>query len=808
MAVQQSLNLEVSSNSLEGQIFRIKWAKQDKSYYIFLLQRKDDNSMCTVKGASFELEVGDNVICSGEWVNDQKWGEQFNAKYIEKLIPESKEGIQKFLSSGLFKGIGDIMAKKIVKRFGNRALEILEEKPELYLEISGITEKKLNEIKEGYKETKKAHNAIRFLLCIGVTANAAMKIYSKYQSKTVDKVKENPYCLISDVEGYGFIKADDIALNMGIPRSCSFRILAGLHYTLKEAAKDGHCALEEHTLLTEASKLLKINKDNIVDVLDDAYKSGDFIEEEGFVYRKAVYNQEEYLAKKLVSILDAKSPLEKFKDVDFSDPQELLKSIKLLQAQELGLCQKEAVKIALNNKISIITGGAGTGKTTTVKTIVDIFEYFSLKIELVAPTGRAAVRLSEATGLRASTIHRLLGFNRETGGFLYDKNNLLDVEVVFIDESSMIDLGLGYCLLQAIPNTAMVIFIGDIDQLPSVGAGAVLKDMLESYVIPTARLVEIFRQAAESKIIQNAHKINKGQVPINEDGTDFLIVDSANEEEIITTIKILAGSIIPKEKGFNSKTELQVLSPKRSGTLGVNNLNAVLQNTLNTVTSNYIKYGNTEFRLADKVMQIKNNYKKNVFNGDIGYIVDVKKDENKLLIDFQGLEIEYEFEDLKELSLAYCCTIHKSQGSEFPVVIIPLHTQAYIMLQRNLLYTAVTRGRKLVILITAPKPLHIAVKNTKYKQRITKLKDRIFKYYTDRSNLIPDITAEKERNQVSKKEEKAELKGSKVEILSDDALLPDNTTIIDYKDLVASEKDYMLSENDYILDDELEEIPF
>jgi exodeoxyribonuclease V alpha subunit len=681
----------------------------------------------TVTGSAVSISPGEYVECQGNWINDKNYGLQFKSHRLTVVPPSTLEGIEKYLGSGMIKGIGPHFAKKLVKAFGERVFDVIEEMPEKMLELPGIGQKRKERVVSAWAEQKVIREIMVFLQSYGVGTSRAVRIYRTYGNESIAKVSENPYRLALDIHGIGFKTADTIAQKLGIPKDSLIRAQAGVRHVLQELSGEGHCACERDKLIETSSKLLEISDELASTALDTEVKEGNLvaesIDDRQVLYLTALHKAELGVAASLLRLASGEAAWSAI-NVDKAIPW-----VEGKAGIQLSDSQKKAVTLALQNKLLVITGGPGVGKTTLVNSILRIIAAKQAEILLCAPTGRAAKRLSESTGLEAKTIHRLLEFDPKAFGFQRNRDNQLDADIVVVDEASMIDIVLMNQLLKAVPDTAALLLVGDVDQLPSVGPGAVLSDIIASGVIPVVRLTEIFRQAATSKIIVNAHRINQGKMPVQtgkqEELTDFYFVPAETPEEISDKVLQVVCDRIPKRFGLDSIKDVQVLTPMNRGGLGSRSLNIELQKRLNSNGGPQVTKFGWSYGAGDKVLQTVNNYDKEVFNGDIGTISSIDLEESELIIEFDGREVTYDLNELDEVSLAYAASIHKSQGSEYPAVVIPLATQHYMMLERNLLYTGVTRGKKLVVVIGQPKALAMAVKNKRSSRRLTALAHRL-----------------------------------------------------------------------------------
>lgn len=709
---------------ITGHIERITFQNPENGYTIAQLKRPNDSNLTCIVGNMPTLQPGATIRCFGTWRNHLIHGKQFAVSEFKTEIPADIEGIRRYLGSGLIKGIGPKYAKKIVDAFGENTLNIIDEDPDQLLQVEGLGKKRLELIKFCWVEQKTIRDVMVFLQTYGVTPAYAQKIFKVYGPKSIQVVKENPYVLAREVSGIGFKSADTIAQKLGMPFDSPHRLDAGIEFVLFELSGEGHVCYPLDDFIPIALEKLRINNGDLIKERVQFLKEEDRVEVfdlqyggllKPFIWVKLLFVGETGIAKEIKRIQRGESQL---RQVDAK------KALSWVQEQlniQLAPNQQKAVAQALSDKIEIITGGPGTGKSTITNAILTIMDKLTGSICLCAPTGRAAKRMTEITGRKAQTIHTLLEFDYK-GGFKRKKDNPLECDLIIIDEASMIDTMLMYHLLRAIPTHARVILVGDIYQLPSVGPGNVLKDMIASQMIPVCMLNEIFRQAAGSRIITNAHRINQGYPPEtdNSPNSDFFFMTAFEPEDVLKEIVSLVTTRIPKKFGFNPFDQIQVLSPMRKGIVGADNLNEVLQKALNPKTESLFAHGR-KFLLGDKVMQIRNDYKRGVFNGDIGTITKITPQEQTLVVTIDEREVIYEFSDLDELVLAYAVSIHKYQGSECPCVIIPVHTTHFKLLFRNLLYTGVTRGRKLVILVGTTKAVSIAVRNDEVRNRHTGL---------------------------------------------------------------------------------------
>ena len=679
--------------------------------------------LATVVGRASSINAGEWLTAEGAWIQDRDHGPQLKAEILQTSAPTSREGIEKYLASGLIKGIGPVYAKKLVEKFGESVFDIIDRESVRLEQVRGIGSERRRTIRMAWAEQKVVREIMVFLHSNGVSTSRAVRIYKTYGDEAVEKVRANPYLLARDISGIGFKTADDIARKLGIPEDSILRGRAGLSHTLLEAGGKGHCALPKETLLKNAAGLLEMDFLILQRALSEMLAEGELVEDaitgEDLIFLPAVRRAEVEIATRLTRMAGFKA------DYPHIDADKAIEWLKEKKAIDLAPSQAEALRQSLCSRVLVITGGPGVGKTTLVNSILTLLRAKKVKCLLCAPTGRAAKRLSETTGLEAKTIHRLLEY--QNSGFSRNPANPLDCDLLVADETSMLDVQLMSKLLQALPSKAHLILVGDVDQLPSVGAGAVLGDIIRSGTVPVVRLVEIFRQASSSRIIVNAHRVNSGDMPESEKDSDFYFIEREEPESVSATILELVAERIPKKWKLDPRRDIQVLCPMNRGSLGTVQMNRLLQERLNPKRSgdpSVEKFG-WEFRIRDKVIQTRNNYDKEVFNGDIGEIIKIDDFEREALIAFDGREVVYDFNELDEISLAYAITIHKSQGSEFPVVVMPLAMQQFLLLQRNLVYTGITRGRRLVVLVGQKKALQTAVRNASAVRRHSGLEARL-----------------------------------------------------------------------------------
>ncbi|MEI8292426.1 MAG: ATP-dependent RecD-like DNA helicase [bacterium] len=707
---------------VSGLIERVTFHNEETGFCVLRVKLDKQRDLVTVVGNASSINAGEWLTAEGSWIQDRDHGLQLKAEILQTSTPTSREGIEKYLASGLIKGIGPVYAKKLVETFGERVFDIIDRESGRLEQVRGIGSERRRTIRIAWAEQKIVREIMVFLHSNGVSTSRAVRIYKTYGDDAVEKVRTNPYLLARDITGIGFKTADDIACKLGIPRDSVLRARAGLAHVLAEASSNGHCALPRDILLKQAAEILEMDFLILQHALTDLIAEGELVEDalsgEDLIFPRSLHRAEIEVAARLskMAALPADYPV--------IDADKALVWLKEKKSIDLAPSQAEALRRALRSRVLVITGGPGVGKTTLVNSILTLLRAKHVKCLLCAPTGRAAKRLSETTGLEAKTIHRLLEY--QNSGFARNPSNPLDCDLLVADEASMLDVQLMSRLLQALPDRVHLILVGDVDQLPSVGAGAVLTDIINSGAVPVVRLTEIFRQASTSRIIVNAHRINSGTMPETEKDSDFFFIEREEPESIASTILELVAERIPKKWKLNPRHDIQVLCPMNRGTLGTVQMNRLLQDRLNPKREGdpgVHKFG-WEFRMRDKVIQTRNNYDKEVFNGDIGEILKIDDFEREVVIAFDGREVIYDFNELDEISLAYAITIHKSQGSEFPAIVMPLAMQQYLLLQRNLIYTGITRGRRLVVLTGQKKALQTAVCHAKALSRHTALDKR------------------------------------------------------------------------------------
>ena len=696
---------------------RITYQNPENGYSVLKVKVKGYNDLVTLVGNLLEVPVGSVLLCRGEWKVDKRYGSQFVAATWEETMPATVYGIEKYLGSGLVKGIGPRFARAIVQRFGTETIDIIETEIERLYEVPNIGRKRVAKIRESWEKQKDIKNVMLFLQGSGVSTAYAAKIYREYGKESIDKVRENPYRLADDIWGIGFKTADGIAAKMGYEKEDPRRCRSGILYTLGQLSDEGHVYAGEEQLVKTAGQLLEAGETAIRDTLAGMLQAEDLILDKDAIYLPPFYHAECGTSRRLRDL--AESTGRSLFDGLF-DPSSLTAETGI----EYDEVQLAAIRQAVTSKVMVLTGGPGTGKTTTTQGIIAALKKAGLRVLLAAPTGRAAKRMSEATGMEAKTIHRLLEYNPQDG---YKRNdeNPLEGDALIVDECSMIDILLMNNLLKAVPVGMRLVFVGDIDQLPSVGAGNVLRDIIDSQRIPVVRLVRIFRQAQKSRIVMNAHTINQGRFPDTSNGrdTDFFFMREDDPERAAETIVRLVKERLPRAYR-ESPDRIQVLTPMQRGVVGAANLNLLLQQALNPSGPSLGRGGYT-YRQGDRVMQQRNNYDKDVFNGDLGYIREVDTEERTLKVDFDGKKVEYDVTELDELTLAYATTIHKAQGSEYPIVVMPVLMTHFVMLQRNLIYTGITRAKKICVLIGAMKALAYAVRNVSVLKRNTSLRERL-----------------------------------------------------------------------------------
>ena len=719
-----------AEESISGLVERVTFHSEETGFAVVRAKVKGHRDLVAVIGTVSSIHPGEWIDAMGVWQHDPRHGQQFKAKGLRVTEPDTLEGIEKYLGSGLIKGIGPVYANKLVKEFGRDVFEIIEKRSLLLEKVDGIGPGRRRVIKEAWNEQKVVREIMTFLFSHGVTTSRAFRIYKTYGENAIEKVRRDPYCLSRDIRGIGFKTADQIASNLGVGKDSDLRARAGVEYVLQEVTSEGHCAFPRPELVTRTTEILDVQEGPVVAAVEYGLSTGRLVSrrfghQDELIYLMALDRAEEGVAQDLFRLTRSRHPCPDL-NVDRAIPW-----VEESMVLEFAPAQRDALRDTLQAKVMVMTGGPGVGKTTLVKAIVQIFEVKKLKVVLCAPTGRAAKRMSEVTGHRAKTLHRLLVFDPKSGEFRHHADHPLKGDVFIVDETSMVDIRLAYQLVRAIPPHAVLILIGDVDQLPSVGPGSVLHDIILSDTVPVATLKHVFRQAEESAIVRNAHRVNSGAMPYfpteklpSPDDIDFYFVEVEEPARAVELITKMVQDSLPAKFGLDSWNDVQVLSPMQRGELGAKNLNLQLQSTLNPEGLEVERFGTT-YRTGDKVMQMQNDYDKDVYNGDIGRIARIEMEESEVGVEFDGRLVIYKVQELDDLSLAYATTIHKSQGSEYPCVIIPIHTQHYVMLQRNLLYTGITRGKRLVIVVGTKKALGMAVKNVDSRSRFTTLRERL-----------------------------------------------------------------------------------
>jgi len=714
---------------IKGTIKRLVYHNEENGFVIARVDLQEpEKKETTVVGKMAAISIGETYQFKGKWNLDSRYGWQFNFDDYQIILPTTLEGVRRYLGSGLIKGVGPATANRIVGQFGEKTLEVIEDYPEKLNEVEGIAQKRIELIKKSWQEQKEIKRVMLFLQSYKITTGYAVKIFKQYGSKAIEKLKENPYCLVDDIFGIGFKIADRIAQNLGIENDSPSRIRAGIKYCLNENAGQGHCFVYYDAIIKMTAELLGTAEEQVERECVFLDNSKEIIIQDNQVWLPQYFYAEKEVSQKIADLIRFPQQLTQM-NIDLKIEQ-LEEKYKIKFARE----QKKAIKEVLLHRVLILTGGPGTGKTTTTIGLIELFEDLGLKIVLAAPTGRAAKKLAEATRRTAKTIHRLLAYNPRERGFTKDEKNPIRADAIILDEVSMIDILLMNHLLKAVTENTFLILIGDIDQLPSVGPGNLLKDMIDSEVIPVIRLTHIFRQREKSLIVVNAHLVNQGKYPIlkGKQERDFYFLKEEDPDKAAEKIIHLCTSRLPRSYHINPLRDIQILTPMYKGAVGADQLNQLMRNALNP-DGKSLKYGHQQYKINDKVMQIRNNYDKEVFNGDIGNIKEINLEEQVIKVLFYSRIIEYDFSELNELVLAYAITVHKSQGSEYPVVVIPMLTQHFLLLQRNLLYTAITRARKMVVIVGTNKALWIAIKNNKTVKRNTFLRERLKK-------MVPLVT--------------------------------------------------------------------
>ncbi|HLW67044.1 MAG TPA: ATP-dependent RecD-like DNA helicase [Gemmataceae bacterium] len=730
------------AETLTGVIERITFHNLDTGFAVLRVLADDRRGQVTVVGHLPNVNAGEFIEASGEWVQNRDFGIQFKAENLRTTPPGTVEGIKRYLGSGLVKGIGKHYARKIVEVFGERTLSVIDESPTFLSEVKGIGPKRIQQIKESWQQQKAVRSIMVFLQSYGIGTARAVRIYKTYGDRAIETIRENPYRLAEEIWGIGFQTADKLSLQLGMDRQSPQRAHAALLHALREFSEQGHVGFPEVAVIEKTAEMTQISTTTIQQAIEQAREQDEIVrdnaeaasggrekpvraDETSWLYLKPLFLAEVGVARQIRQLNAGPHPLPAI------EIEKALTWIEQRMKLALAESQKAAIRAAATKKLMVLTGGPGTGKTTIVRGILDIFSAKGMRCGLCAPTGRAAKRLGESTcrPSESKTIHRLLEFDPALGQFKRHRENPLDVDLLVVDEASMVDIVLMNQLLRAVPQEACVLFVGDIDQLPSVGPGTVLGDLIESKVVPVVRLTEIFRQAEQSRIIRAAHAVNHGDEPeaSPDSSGDFFFIECEEPEAILDTIIRMVKERIPQRFRLDPFRDVQILTPVNKTVLGVSNLNQKMQEILNPAGpgKKELLRDCATFRVADKVMQTKNNYQKEVFNGDIGLIRKIEPVDQEVLVDFDGREVSYDFNEMDELTLAYACTIHKSQGGEYVAVVIPLHTQHFMMLQRNLLYTAITRGRRLVVIVGSKKALSLTVRRQETAKRFSLLRQRL-----------------------------------------------------------------------------------
>ncbi|MBM3699938.1 MAG: ATP-dependent RecD-like DNA helicase [Actinobacteria bacterium] len=738
---------ENATEKITGSLKNILYRNTDNNYFIGRFICENSNEPITIVGYAFEIQPGERVAVEGRWVKNKKYGMQFEISSLEVMVPVTADGIEKYIGSGMIKGIGPVMAKRIVKKFGMDTLEILDSSPGRLSEIDGFAQKRIAIVKEEWKKQKYVREIMIFMQSYDISNNYALKIYNNYGNDSINVLKTNPYRLIEDIAGIGFKTADRIAERLGIKKESVFRIKSGILYIMRMLTEAGNCYCPLDELVNHAMGLLDIGQADICSCINMLTSEDSLVirgEDDKKVYLTCIYEDEVFVARKLREIKGSKAnafcsavgktleiPVKKHpggKSFLSTDNNEYIERIINELTADAHMmpdsAQMEAIKKSLSEKVVIITGSPGTGKSTILDIIIAFFKSMSGVVLIAAPTGRAAKRLEQATGCQAKTIHRLLKYQPKMNRFLKDENDMLAADVIIIDESSMLDIRLFRALLKAIEPHTRLILVGDVDQLPAVGPGNILSDIINSGIFCVVKLEKIYRQGGKSQIIYNAHRIRDGIYPVikNSENNDFFFFDKTDPESAVDTVIDLALNRIPSNFNFKAPEDIQVIVPTNKGIAGVNNINLKIQERINKTNIFYNK-GAMRLGVNDKVIQLKNNYEKEVYNGDIGYIKIIDFENQEISVDFDGKLVHYDFHDTDQLTLSYAISIHKSQGSEFRCVIIPILTSHYMLLQRNLLYTAITRAREVAVIVGSKKAIGMAVSRNITDNRFTGLKD-------------------------------------------------------------------------------------
>lgn len=720
-------------DQIAGLVERVTFHSDESGFCVLRIKARGHRDLVTVVGTLPEVRPGEWLEAQGRWIVNKEYGQQFQAQILRTMPPTTVEGIEKYLASGMIKGIGPVLAGRIVKAYKERTFEIIDARPHSLTYITGIGAGRKQKIAQAWQQQKAIREIMVFLHGHKVSTSRAFRIFKTYGDQAIEKVREDPYRLARDIPGIGFKTADAIAESLGIGKQSDLRARAGVEFVLLQLTEEGHCGYGREELVAMAVKLLEIPDEIIQTAIEYLLQENRIVSRtldsdaggHPAVFLAGLDLAEKNLAESLIARQTGRHPCPQI------DIEKAIVWVEVKTGLQLAVQQRHAVQLACTSKVLVITGGPGVGKTTIINAIVKIMRAKELKVLMAAPTGRAAKRMAEATGCEAKTIHRLLVFDPKTFQFKHNAAHPLEGDVFIIDETSMLDISLAWQLVRAFPDYSTIILVGDMDQLPSVGPGSVLRDIIDSGKVPVCRLTEVFRQAACSAIVTNAHRVNQGQMPIfprekveSPGSTDFYFVPVEDPDKAVGMVARMVCEYIPKKFGFDPLDDIQVLSPMQRGVLGCRNLNTVLQTALNPSGPAIERYGWT-FRVGDKVMQMVNDYDKDVFNGDIGRVAKIDEVEQEVVVRFDDRPVNYDFNELDELHLSYATTVHKSQGSEYPVVVLPIHTQHYMMLQRNLLYTAITRSRKLVVLVGTQKALAIAVRNRDARGRVTLLKQRL-----------------------------------------------------------------------------------
>jgi exodeoxyribonuclease V alpha subunit len=711
--------------TLSGEVERVTYENEETGFRVLRLGSIEGaggrRGPVVVVGSFQAVGPGTRVRVTGEFVVDPRHGEQFKAEVLVVLDPTTIEGLTRYLGSGIIPGIGPAYAKRIVDTFGLDTMRVLDEEPSRLSEVSGLGARRVEQIKSAWSSQRAVSSIMMLLQVHGASPRLALSIYKHYGDRAASVVQRSPYRLALDVRGIGFKTADKLARSLGIAGDHPERAQAGVLHELGALVEQGHAYAPRDELAARAAQMLEIDEAHAQAAIDALWAAERVVVEDGAVYSARLYRAEVSVSQKLALLVEDEQRA-------LPAPEADLLAFEAESKIELSASQREAVLAVARHRVVVITGGPGVGKTTIVRAILQLLSKHRFKIRLAAPTGRAAKRLSESTKREAVTLHRLLEFDPRLNRFTRDERTPLDADVVIVDEASMIDMPLAQALLEALPRTARLVIVGDADQLPSVGPGAFLRDVIDSHVVPTMRLGEIFRQAGESRIVTNAHRILHGEAPESADPEaphpDFFVIARRDPEDAAEVIKELVLTRIPRRFGFDPRRDVQVLTPMHRGAAGTIALNQALQAALNPVGPSF-EYRGTTYRVGDKVMQLKNDYDREVYNGDLGEIASVDAEARELVVRFEQREVEYEESDLDALTLAYATSIHKSQGSEYPVVVIPLLTAHFVMLSRNLVYTAVTRARKLCVLVADPRAMKLALGEVRREERKTRLAERL-----------------------------------------------------------------------------------